>query len=664
MTKSNDRGKDNASWLLRRVREFRELISTKEPDTSQIQPRRDETPRRPDEWVDATLPPQPDLFADLVVDFGTSATVIATVAPSPRLRTFTCLVGAREFSSAVAIEEPLAGTGDLPVVKAIGPDALQLVKRAEGVPGNRVQLYNSLKRYIELLSRQASSEQDLLTLTHLVAAYIRMAVEPGYKQLRPEQRLHPTSHIVVSVPNNFNGAAISVVQQGVHAALAQLVDEFEGEGLPRVEEIQIVREGEAAAYCFWATRRGDRLVTDGRTIDATSWQPIAGMLPDDANALRRFAVLDIGAGTTDLTLVECDPESRKLRVVLNTGVPIGGVDVDKLLLSAVTIRPMTVWPFETSAGTKAEALKAIRERKQSHPVGGGLNGEAGFFDEMGWLSFGAQVFGQEESEHCVVLREPAGELASQRLKTLVQVSVGGLLSLLPTGPSERIDALVLTGRGSLLPEVRAEVLEWAREQGRPVLTLGGTDMQYELKRVVAFGCSLVPESQTRTRIPSGTLGRELRLEQLSGTPASMLGPQTPISGNVPEVWQITTRRTREPIQWFLTESRVGLNGFLGNVNEDRLSALGLLRVAARWRSNPLAGQASGKDSAFVTREPGNDQYHVIALERAERGQSRRWKPVGGFDEAVRHTENPLTGLPFNFGDEWHVKQAEAEHVEL
>ena len=489
-----------------------------------------------------------------------------------------------------------------------------------------------------------------------------MAVEPGYRQLRPDQRLHPRSHIVVSVPNNFNGAAISVVQQGVHSALAQLVDELEGPGLPKVEEIQIVREGEAAAYCFWETRRGNRLATHGRTIDATSWQPISGMLPDDAGALRRFAVLDIGAGTTDLTLVECEPQSGKLRVVLNTGVPIGGVDVDKLLLSAVTVRPMAVWPYERSAGKKVEALKAIRERKQSHPAGGGLNGEPGFFDETGWLSFVARVFEDENSDLCVPHRDAAGEQAVQRLRTLVKVSVGGLLSLLPAAPSDRIDALVLTGRGSLLPEVRAEVLEWAREQGRPVLTLGGTDMQYKLKRVVAFGCSLVPESQTRARIPSGTLGRELRLEQLNGLPASILGPQTPISGNVPEVWKITTRRAKEPIQWFLTESRVGLNNFLRAGDEDRLSALGLLRVAARWRSNPLAGQASGTDSAFVTREPGNDLYHVLSLERAEGGQSRRWRPVGGFDEAVRHAENPLTGLPFNFGDEWHARQA--EHVEI
>jgi hypothetical protein len=597
-----------------------------------------------------------DMYAapdrDLVVDFGTAATVVALVRQPNALRgkqlvSPTLLVGLKEHSSDMAIRGAQ--------VEAVGAEAYSYAKK------NSLKYYTSLKRYAELQSRRGVDDQ---ILDEIVSEFLFKSIGSEY-QGNP---LGGNSKIVVSVPNSFNPTAVGYVRGGIVKAVNRLNASDTGNP-PDAREVTndnilIVRESEAVAYLY--LRRDDIGEAPGEDGDfgRFDWQPLPSSLipadgPPDSGEL--LIVLDVGGGTTDLSVVETGgPLGDNIRVILNAGVPLGGTDVDKLILRSVLVPNLSrdvirQWDQEVRAGL----LKAIRFKKDADSDLFFTSPEPEDADSQ--LRIGEDplktvledVLKILPDRHTgIPLTDIASELkhfreaAAERLNLLIALSVDGLFELIPASVRRRVRKVLLTGRGSKLRQIRAAVARQAGLLDAEVLTL--TD-SYHLKLAVAYGCALLRHKDfSRSRLPSATLGRELQVRFGLGDDFARFQSDFPISGEDPTVWIAQCDRPQDqPATYNCWEHRTGIPDALHESQDlNSLMSLGCVRDIARWALPPRGADRLGSETLYLYWSPHTDIYYPSET----RGGAAQWgAPIrSGFalDEI-----NLVTGLPLGFPNE-------------
>lgn len=531
--------------------------------------------------------PAPEVASHYVVDFGTSATVVArfataTINAAPKVE---LLVGDPPFPSALRI-------GEQGQVTSVGTEAQR--------PDSPGRLHLSFKRHIELQTRTAGVRLPMLA--EQVAQYIALALD----QCNATVHLSPNSHVYVSVPNGFDGPAIEVIRSGVMAGLVRA-----SRANITTLNVHVVREGEAVAKLWqhrsrFATRaKFAELKREGR---ATRWGQQA---PSDAP----FVVLDVGAGTTDLTLLQPRPGTDL--ILMNAGIALGGTDVDHLFVASLA--HVGGWQ-EVPEEKRYSALSEVRELKDTENIEG-LAKEIG----TGWApSLGGEPILPPAAARSA--QEAAGFLKA-KLELLVELSVRGLLDLIPRDliprdrRERRIQAVILSGRASLASPVRKAVLDWANEFGLPVITLA---KDYDLKLAVTYGCVALHHDERRSlrrTTPSSTLGGWFSIDS---TQRYRLAPDTWVDGEFPILWRMPPHLRSE---WYFQRTAAWPRG----LEQDHLEQLGGLRRAAEQREK--------HERTLFVLWARDDRFYS--------SQQHTWVPVG--DRMVGDDEiNPLTTLAFSF----------------
>jgi hypothetical protein len=594
--------------------------------------------------------------ADMVIDFGTTASVVALVNDIPFLTgevqvRLELLAGNKEHSSDMSINS----NGQ---VISVGSKAF-----SDGLqPGNRY--YTSLKRYLEMGSRGGIQSIDF---ADIVSGFLQESIREPYRSLH--NRIGKSSRIVISVPNSFNPTAVEKVRQGVIRAIAALSGNDPAADID-AHNIRVVRESEAVAYLY---RRGSLLtkaptLEDSEPAAAFAWKPIQPSGKKHAASDRdseRIIVLDIGGGTTDLSVVSMIGPQRKdgsreanLRVVMNVGLAVGGTDVDKLLLRAAIDPGITTPQQLESLGKdlRAPLLKLIRDEKHKNAeqffTAPPDRGEdelpktlAQILDKLpGNLKGGAGVSGGEADPATVsVFRREA----RKRLNRLIQISITGLFDLVPDLVKKGVTKILLTGRGSQLLQIQAAVIAEAAKLGAEVLSL---THPYHLKLAVAYGCALVREDEfSGARLPSGTFGRHLQVSSQSNSPFAEFTGDFPVSGDAPTVFDVTcTCNEKQRMRYDLWEYRTVLSReFLNedSLTNDQLLWMGCSRPVITWEVPRL----EAGDPYFPVKiawHPASEEYYSIVRQN----DLLQWSKPDPTSFDLKGI-NFITGLPLGFPHE-------------
>lgn len=586
--------------------------------------------------VDLGAPP------DMVVDFGTTATVVALVIVNQPFGGKTTvalkfLAGEQEHVSDLYMHQG--------IVVAVGDEAREMRKKRE--PGT---FHTSLKRYLELSSRGGPNMMEA-QYDDIVSEYLQKSIETKYKAFG--KPVVPGSRIVISIPNSFNPEAVQLVQKGVIRALNQLNDDGGVTDANRLTEssVRIVRESEAIAYLYLrrdqvngAPVRGDGTVQPFDWGDDSSQDSL-----EEAHA-KRIAVLDIGGGTTDLSLIDVDSEPSggiRLNIRMNGGVPLGGSDVDKLLLRSVLKDVLT--PDALKLKTVDEwhdLLERIRSEKE-HP---GVFFPASdtkddpllerlryYIDQLSLpadtLAFvNSDIFPNAPEKYIGEFREKVNE----RISLLSALSVQGLFNLIPQAERAAIKTILLTGRASQLPQLQDAVRSLAKDLKAEVRTLSDA---YHLKLAVAYGCALIRDREFGgSFLPSGTVGRYLSVFY-GGKPVVEVSGDLPVSGDAPTLWQFTCQAPeRDADHYELWEYKTF-------VTQDTLRGIptseveiGCSRLVASW-DVAAQGIVQGPVRVLIAWHPAVDSYFKVDRGKWQ-GDHRR-----GLDPSVI---NAVTGLPLGF----------------
>ncbi len=124
---------------------------------------------------------------------------------------------------------------------------------------------------------------------------------------------HAGVELYITVPNSFSRHELEVLRNGADTAARALFDAL---GAPPDNPIRIHTPREAEAIAWWEQH--------ARRIRADS------EAEQTEEGTERWLVFDMGAGTTDLALVEV--RDGDIRLIRRSGVPLGGDDVDLTLL--------------------------------------------------------------------------------------------------------------------------------------------------------------------------------------------------------------------------------------------------------------------------------------------------------------------------------------------
>jgi molecular chaperone DnaK (HSP70) len=584
---------------------------------------------------------------DLVVDFGTTATVVCMVSEmrdpdGQRDVRLSFLAGETEHPSDLTVN----AAGE---VAKVGSAAF-----GDSRSSTANRYYTSLKRYLEMESRGATQEIGGagLTFGDIVSGYLQESIRNAYTGAR--RKIGPTSRVVISIPNSFNPTAVDDVRQGVIKAITAL----NGRVAPITSaNIRIARESEAVGYLYRRGNRGLKAPASGQstTVESFEWETLpAGGRVGPPTGDERIIVLDVGGGTTDLSLlrireVETEPGETgvEIDVLMNAGMPIGGTDVDKLLFRSA------LDPMKTTAGDLAgvdlgqrhQILKTIRTAKEADAdqffVTPTDPEKDSFLNVLNNIVTGIKSVDLTRGNATDVTAADFRREANQGMSTLTQLSVAGLFGLIPQTERDGVTKILLTGRASKLRQVRDAVLEEARKLGATVLTLKHA---YHLKLAVAYGCALVRNHEfSGDKLPSGTLGRQLRVFGAGNKPAMEFDGTLPVSGIAPTLWHLSCPRRNGPVSYEVWEYNTSVSlDFLNNTayTADQTMWLGCSRPVAAWEVAPR-GAGEPNRELLLARHPATEAYYVVD------GNPPRWtapEPVE-FDATGI---NLVTGLPLGF----------------
>ncbi len=284
-------------------------------------------------------------------------------------------------------------------------------------PDHSTSYYTSVKRLLDLPSNDGEGRDStpLFNLPGVVEAVFQelllMALVPqhsetvqGYAMLHgdsapgvgfPER--HRTSlcrrvlqeglTLFVTIPNSFSHREVKVLENAAEMAgkevMRVLRNAHQGLQGPLQERptVRLLRESEAIAWWEHSLDRHER--KRGGTTRSKDATP------------ERWLVFDMGAGTTDLALLEV--EERDIHLVRRSGIPVGGDDFD--LVFCQHIEPGTVLcdalkkhlPEVPTAMKKVEDMIALR----------GLSpGERWHPDRLCNLNYLDRVAVKSTAEHC------------------------------------------------------------------------------------------------------------------------------------------------------------------------------------------------------------------------------------------------------------------------
>jgi hypothetical protein len=549
-----------------------------------------------------------------VVDFGTSATVLASASLLGDEVELTLHLGGSEYPSHMVV------SSNFNEVVAVGPGVIKDIneKKVEG------KLLASFKRAIELASRHQGTELSISQVPDLLGDYLAKSLDETKRHIG-----HP-SRIIVSVPNSFNHEAVKAIRQGIYKGLEHI-----GKAPERPEDISVIRESESVAALYLLSDKVGAAPTGSGAAQRFAWTAAdGGTAPTEApRPGERIAVLDIGAGTTDLTIFDVRADRKGLypSIVLTAGVPIGGVDADVSIYRstlAVSRQPLTsagVKAWTTSA--RVDPLTLIKRIKESSP--------SFLHDTKEMNSLINSVFGSSTvfpntispAAEDIAVRDCTGRLA-----TITGLSVDGLLDLLPTH-DRRPTKILLTGRASLLPPVRAAVLAKASATGATVLTLQG----YHLKLAVAYGAALALNHDVqRFHSVGATLGRRL-LVRWGFEDIAMSPPHLPINAQTSVVWEVNLPHPRTGSSMYnLIEHRAAVPKRL-NLSADDIMRVGAAQVLHRFSRDAHVAPTLATD--YLVWDPDGGAYSRSVMSRD--GTLLIGNPPTGTSDDM----NPITGFP-------------------
>jgi actin-like ATPase involved in cell morphogenesis len=236
-------------------------------------------------------------------------------------------------------------------------------------------------------------------------------VTTPYSSARPEVWRGPRHILIGTVPNEASQELIEAYEKGVAKS-----------GLFR--RFLVMREAEAAAFGFLHEEAARR--------------------PHGDHALK-VLVVDVGAGSTDIALIESTP--RELRVLSRSGVQVAGNHIDRAILKALP-KASSVNPSELVATTpdvedrlleQAQGLKAAMAARKSE-----------------WTFTTDNDSYQIPAEQLDAIYESAEY--QQAMREVIEEPLLMLLGRVPE-PSvfDSVDVLLLTGRGALMRGVRDQL---------------------------------------------------------------------------------------------------------------------------------------------------------------------------------------------------------------
>jgi molecular chaperone DnaK (HSP70) len=596
----------------------------------------------------------------LVVDFGTTATVIGVVRErnpnNPQALNFQFLVGETEYVSEMSIDH------NSNKVHAVGPDAYL------DASNRNHKLVTSMKRYLELDSRGTSNGD----FQSIVRDYFRLAVENKF-MARNGPVIGEMSTVTISVPNSFSASGIDFIRNGILAAIQDINraldsrDNRKGKNArtsPGAEKVKIVREGEAIAYLY--SRQDAQLTApvndkDG-TFAAFEWD-----LGEDADTEdeQKVLIFDVGGGTTDLSLARIRRKTESVKVILSVGVPLGGSDVEKLILRELLNKkddPSTIKTTDWEIDKRVALLSDIRQYKDKFATSI-FTAPEGQDDPLPeafkrWL----EQISPEGSRRYItdngVRPEDIDSFrkgASARLNRLLLLSVDGLFNQLDDDARSGISRILLTGRASKLPGIVDAVNKQAEKFDTKVQSLRH---DYHAKLAVAYGCALLHFGELLgSRVPTRSFGRRFRVMQENLSPLIDLSADLPVSGDWPTIFRAdiagANRNSSRFVPWeHMVSAPREVYAGEEPMREEEMRWLGCGRPLDTWDLH-----AGDKRSKYLVWDPNQDIYY------SPRGDT--WDTASQRDTFTWSDRNCVTGLPLGFPHEksqFHNPQAEKEHA--
>lgn len=600
----------------------------------------------------------------ICVDFGTSQSTVARAIHGAMPELAILQVDPRTGRRWATIDSDIVYSSE---DRAVLGAAARLLEERGRRP--HTQYFRSLKRMLSDLGRVPDSHLMLrLRVEALVEELLRLALDPASSgTLRKQAELLSVDvadlaasaglpnragladtvargvlDLYLCVPNAFGNFEEEVLRDAAyhagvalqHSLAAERPPSWNAEDARATVVVHLVREAEAVAW----------------------WVLHERQLPAGDSA--RMLVFDVGAGSTDAAIVTARPgdgasASPTVHTESHSGASFGGHDVDALLLRLLSERsgpstPEQIGQRITKAGTtRARELRQLADAKESwaREMNDAFVRDPQLLDTfVAWVDAatgpvpGEQVLPaiRPQSDAWPEVRElTAAHWGAPYARFLRGTVTGVLRALEASEPGTAIDRVVLSGRGTLLPGVRALVTRRLLASGR----IRGADQvvpvdadEERLKLACVLGIAAAAAS---TSVPE-------HLPQ-------MLAEEVSIGRNVP-LW---TRGVR--IQDCVVRAAVRLDGKEGSrrvgfyqyrVPREVAAAIG---ASTLWEQRHL-----GAAEIFVF-----DAVEVAVVFDVGTGALGVWRVVADgppvpvrleVDPVFASAENPISRLPFGWVD--------------
>ncbi len=533
------------------------------------------------------------------------------------------------------------------------------------------QYFRSLKRMLSDLSRVPDSHLMLrLRVEALVEELLRLALDPSSSgTLRKQAELMNVNVADLAahagLPNRAGLA--DTVARGVldlYLCVPNAFGNFEEEVLRDAAYhagVAFQRSLAADRPPIWNAEdaRATVVVHLVREAEAVAWWVLhQKQLPPGAGDQARMLVFDVGAGSTDAAIVtvrsgEGAGESPTVHTEAHSGASFGGHDVDELLLRLMADRSGSATldqigqKISKAGTTRARELRQFADAKEAwaREVNDAFTRDPELLDAfVTWVDAaegsvpGEQILPaiRPQSDAWPDVRElTAAHWGVPYARFLRGVVTGVLRALDAAEPGTAIDRVVLSGRGTLLPGVRALVTRRLVASGRirsaeQVVAVDADEERLKLACVLGIAAAAASAS-----VPE-------RLPQ-------MLAEEVSIGRNVP-LW---TRGVR--IQDCVVRAAVRLEGKEGarrvgfyqyRVPREVAAAIG---ASTLWEQRHL-----GAAEIFVF-----DAVEVAVVFDVGTGALGVWRLVADgppvpirleVDPVFASAENPISRLPFGWVD--------------
>lgn len=262
----------------------------------------------------------------------------------------------------------------------------------------------------------------------------------GWNAEQIEMNLSMSGQICLCVPNSFGPQSIAVATAALTDALAVISSRYPELGNIVNCSVRLVREAEAIA---WAAIQ-------------------------EVRERGRVLIVDVGAGTTDVAVVENSDQLPRLR--MRSGIPFGGDDVDQLLLVVASHHAEEEARQARAAGAAVRdviPVESMNSAQKSTLVGNARRGKETWSASQvqGTPSSPAEIpilfrDSSDPSKNAAETRDVADphreRLYGKFLNYAISATCGPLLNELHTRGLE-LGSVILSGSSSVLPEVRATV---------------------------------------------------------------------------------------------------------------------------------------------------------------------------------------------------------------